>query len=115
VDHFLEILEKTQRDGSVEAKQFIPIVFSQKQEWKKRLVSYLRVSENYVFLLFIYFLFKRLRQMGGGGDMFQMGKSNSKMFGAENKISTKFADVAGQEGAKQEIMEFVDFLKNPDK
>ena len=38
-----------------------------------------------------------------------------KQFGVENKMETKFKDVAGQDAAKQEIMEFVDFLKNPDK
>jgi AFG3 family protein len=56
---------------------------------------------------------------GGGGmnDMFGMSKSNAKQFGGEDglKIKTRFKDVAGNEGAKAEIMEFVDFLKNPKK
>jgi AFG3 family protein len=56
---------------------------------------------------------------GGGGmnDMFGVGKSNAKQYGGEDgiKIKTRFKHVAGCEGAKEEVMEFVDFLKDPKK
>ena len=54
---------------------------------------------------------------GGMGDMFGMGKSNAKQFGGEDgqKIKTRFKHVAGNEAVKTEIMEFVDFLKDPKK
>mmetsp|Transcript_29901 Transcript_29901/g.45727 ORF Transcript_29901/g.45727 Transcript_29901/m.45727 type:complete len:424 (+) Transcript_29901:851-2122(+) len=56
---------------------------------------------------------------GGGGmnDMFNIGKSNAKQFGGEEgkKMKTRFRHVAGNDGAKTEIMEFVDFLKDPKK
>jgi hypothetical protein len=47
--------------------------------------------------------------------MFQMGKTNIKIYGVDHKISTRFENVAGQEPAKQEIQEFVDFLRNPER
>lgn len=52
---------------------------------------------------------------GGMGDIFGMGKSNVQIFGVDKKIKTKFKHVAGMEGAKQEVQEFVDFLKDPKK
>jgi AFG3 family protein len=55
--------------------------------------------------------------MGGGGmgDIFGMGKSNVQIYGTDKKIKTRFKHVAGMENAKIEVMEFVDFLKDPKK
>jgi ATP-dependent Zn protease len=50
---------------------------------------------------------------GGFGDIFSMGKSNVTVYGVDKKIKTRFKHVAGMENAKEEIREFVDFLKNP--
>lgn len=52
---------------------------------------------------------------GGMGDMFNVGKSNATVYGVDKKIKTKFRHVAGMENAKQEVQEFVDFLKDPEK
>lgn len=54
---------------------------------------------------------------GGGGmsDLMNMSKSNAQVFGLDKKIKTRFKHVAGMTNAKQEVVEFVDFLKNPDK
>lgn len=49
------------------------------------------------------------------GDMFNVGKSNATVYGVDKKIKTKFRHVAGMENAKQEVQEFVDFLKAPEK
>lgn len=52
---------------------------------------------------------------GGGGQIFNIGKSKAKLFDEKNDIKVTFKDVAGLEGAKEEIQEIVEFLKNPEK
>ena len=52
---------------------------------------------------------------GGGGQIFNIGKSKAKLFDEKTDIKTSFKDVAGLEGAKEEIQEIVEFLKNPEK
>jgi len=52
---------------------------------------------------------------GAGGQIFNIGKSKAKLFDENTKVKTSFKDVAGLEGAKEEVQEIVDFLKNPEK
>lgn len=52
---------------------------------------------------------------GAGGQIFNIGKSKAKLFDEKNDIKVTFKDVAGLEGAKEEIQEIVEFLKNPEK
>lgn len=52
---------------------------------------------------------------GGGGQIFNIGKSKARLFDEKNDIKVTFKDVAGLEGAKEEIQEIVEFLKNPEK
>lgn len=52
---------------------------------------------------------------GGGGQIFNIGKSKAKLFDQKTDVKTTFKDVAGLEGAKEEVQEIVDFLKNPEK
>lgn len=52
---------------------------------------------------------------GGGGQIFNIGKSRAQLFDKEKSTNITFNDVAGLEGAKEEIQEIVDFLKNPKK
>ncbi|UPT71360.1 MAG: ATP-dependent zinc metalloprotease FtsH [Flavobacterium sp. JAD_PAG50586_2] len=52
---------------------------------------------------------------GGGGQLFNIGKSRAKLFDEKTEVKTTFKDVAGLEGAKEEIQEIVEFLKTPEK
>ncbi|MCM4155917.1 ATP-dependent zinc metalloprotease FtsH [Gramella sp. AN32] len=52
---------------------------------------------------------------GAGGQIFNIGKSKAKLFDQKTDVKTSFKDVAGLEGAKEEIQEIVDFLKTPEK
>jgi cell division protease FtsH len=52
---------------------------------------------------------------GGGGQIFNIGKSKAKLFDQKADVKVTFKDVAGMEGAKEEVQEIVDFLKNPNK
>ena len=70
------------------------------------------------FFLFIMWMSGRMGTgLGGGmgGGIFSVGKSKARMYEKGNAIGVTFKDVAGQEGAKQEVQEIVDFLKNPQK
>ena len=69
-----------------------------------------------IMALFYFVLFKRMGGGGGpGGQIFSIGKSRAKLFDEKEKVNITFKDVAGLEGAKEEVQEVVDFLKNSEK
>ncbi len=67
------------------------------------------------FVLIMVFFFRRMGGGGAGGGVFNVGKSKAKMYEKGNDLGVTFRDVAGQAGAKEEVQEIVDFLKNPKK
>ena len=76
------------------------------------------VAPILLFFLFIRWMSGRMGTglgVGMGGGIFSVGKSKARMYEKGNAIGVTFKDVAGQEGAKQEVQEIVDFLKNPQK
>ena len=72
-----------------------------------------------IFIIFFWIFL--MRRMGGGSEgggpmgIFNVGKSRAKLFEKNDENKVTFADVAGQEGAKLEVQEIVEFLKNPQR
>ncbi|KAF2508612.1 ATP-dependent zinc metalloprotease FtsH [Flavobacterium zhairuonense] len=102
-------LEKAVSEGKLKDFNFL-----QKNNWSDILISLLPIIIIIGVWIFI------MRKMsgggaGGGGQIFNIGKSKAKLFDEKTDIKTTFKDVAGLEGAKEEIQEIVEFLKNPEK
>jgi len=74
----------------------------------------------FILLIAIWIFFMRRMSGAGsgggaGGQIFNIGKSKAKLFDNDTKVKTTFENVAGLEGAKEEVQEIVDFLKSPEK
>ena len=68
-----------------------------------------------LFILVWVFIMNRMSGGGGPGGVFNVGKSKARLYEKANDLGITFKDVAGQAGAKQEVQEIVEFLKNPKK
>ena len=87
---------------------------TKKNIWGDILISML----PFIVIIAIWiFIMRRMSggATGGGGQIFSIGKSKARLFDANSKVKVTFEDVAGLEGAKEEVQEIVDFLKNPKK
>jgi AFG3 family protein len=139
-DDFLQKMELLQHQMGKQQNEVVPIKFSS-HDTQDLNATMMNVLVGAMFVAFFFQIYKSrngnistgLKKAkpkdkkkdekggffggGGMGDMFGLGKSNAKQFGGEDgqKIKTRFKHVAGNEGAKLEIMEFVDFLKDPKK
>ena len=135
-DVFKQGIDKTGKEPSVEVQfgsvdQVEQFVEQAKQDKKfSGDFSYENSKDNDFFSIIFYnilplvfivgFWIFIMRRMGGGGmggssGIFNVGKSRAKMYEKGNATNVTFKDVAGQAGAKQEVKEIVEFLKNPQK
>ena len=96
------------------------LTFDQKHIEQTSLMDQFVAFLPFIILIAIWLFFMRRMSGGGaggggGGQIFNIGKSKAKLFDKDTKVKTTFKDVAGLEGAKEEVQEIVDFLKNPEK
>lgn len=78
--------------------------------WQDFLTTLLSIAFPILILIFLYRQFR-----AAGGDMLNFGKARAKIFDKDSLVKTTFADVAGNAECKRELIEIVDFLKNPEK
>jgi cell division protease FtsH len=101
-------------DIAQKAKKLTSYDYKTSSDWTD-LIGFLPIV---LLLGFWFFMMRRMSgggAGGGGGQIFNIGKSKAKLFDEKTDIKTTFKDVAGLEGAKEEIQEIVEFLKNPQK
>ena len=112
VERFANMIDEAQADLP-EGKK-VTIEWETRSNWAGNIASILMWV---LPLVFIWFLLSRMMRGAGGagGGIFSIGRSKAQLFDKDTSVSVTFADVAGQEEAKIEVMEIVDFLKNPKK
>ncbi|MEM0542763.1 ATP-dependent zinc metalloprotease FtsH [Flavobacterium sp. j3] len=102
-------LEKAKQEGKIKDYDF-----KAKSNWSEIFISLLPI----IVIIGLWILIMRRMSGGaggGGGQIFNIGKSRAKLFDEKTDLKTTFKDVAGLEGAKEEIQEIVEFLRNPEK
>ena len=117
LENFGEIIEKAQSSSSfqLEPEQKVYIERENRVDYTSQIFSWLLPLG--LIILFYIFIMRRMGggAGGGGGQIFNIGKSKAQLFDGKLKVNITFNDVAGLAEAKVEIMEIVDFLKNPKK
>jgi cell division protease FtsH len=96
-------------------KKLVDYNFSQKSNWSEIFFSLLPIIIIVGLWIFIMRRMSGGGAGGGGGQIFNIGKSKAKLFDEKTDVKVTFKDVAGLEGAKEEVQEIVEFLRNPEK
>jgi AFG3 family protein len=113
--NFETFLIESQKNAGYAEKDYIYPDYQTRKNWFGDILSWLLLP----VLLIAFWLFMMKRMSGGGaggaGGIFSVGKSRAQIFDKDTNVKLNFNDVAGLEEAKTEVMEIVDFLKNPKK
>jgi len=115
VELFETFLKETQTEAGYTREEWLHPDYQTKTNYIGQILGWVL---PFILLLALWmFLIRRMSGGGGGGagNIFNVGKSRAQIFDKDTNVKTNFSDVAGLEEAKTEIMEIVDFLKNPKK
>lgn len=115
IDYFLSSMEKVQNDAGIPKEKQISARSIEETNMMNEILPWLLPVIIMIVLWVVMF-----RRMGGGGSggpgqIFNIGKSKATLFDKDTHVNITFNDVAGLDGAKLEVMEIVDFLKNSKK
>ncbi|MDO9579410.1 MAG: AAA family ATPase, partial [Bacteroidales bacterium] len=115
ISNFEPFILDAQRSAGYSEKDLIYPEYITRKNYVGDILSWLLFPALLVVLWI--FLMKRMSAggAGGAGGIFSVGKSRAQIFDKDNNVKLNFNDVAGLEEAKTEVMEIVDFLKNPKK